>query len=458
MDTCVICNEEGVGLVHCKDAESWTRLHRAAVIRQHQTILALSTGESEFPESPVKYHVSCRKAFVNQKTLQSMTRETVQSSESSDQRRGSIRNKQASSSSKSAVLPDVCLFCKKDKYKSGTKTREKLRGVQEFRADNRIRESALQHIKRHTNMSSVAAEIYSICSKDLISSEARYHSSCYNSFVRVIYEPDATSESSANTTENKNGIDKAYNAVYSFCENFIANPRVIEFKEIRKVLADEAERIGVTVTESHYKNLLRMVSNKFQELEFINYQQNKVLVYPITLETANLAVENYALKTELNALLNQTSLDDDTKAMINAAKILNKKIKAHPIQMPWPPEEKDLNANKVSDYIPELLDTFCTILMSGQSMDADKSKSERTVRLKNSLAQDIVYSVSNGAIKTPKSVLLPAVIKALCNNTEVVKLVNKCGHGIGYNLIEEIDTEFALRVINEQTLSRVLIP
>ena len=69
------------------------------------------------------------------------------------------------------------------------------------------------------------------------------------------------------------------------------------------------------------------------------------------------------------------------------------------------------------------------------------------MRLKNSLAQDIVYSVSNWATKTPKSVLFPAVVKALCNNTEVVKLINRCGHGIGYNLVEEIETEFALILI-----------
>ena len=50
------------------------------------------------------------------------------------------------------------------------------------------------------------------------------------------------------------------------------------------------------------------------------------------------------------------------------------------------------------------------------------------------------------------------MVKALCNNTKVVKLINKCGHGIGYNLIEEIETEFALKIVNEQTLNRVLIP
>lgn len=91
-------------------------------------------------------------------------------------------------------------------------------------------------------------------------------------------------------------------------------------------------------------------------------------------------------------------------------------------------------------------------------MTTDKRMSDRTVRINNSIAQDIVYSVSNGAIKPPKSVLFPAVVKVLCNNTELVRLINKCGQGIGYNLLEEIETEFALTVINEQSLNCVLIP
>ena len=102
---------------------------------------------------------------------------------------------------------------------------------------------------------------------------------------------------------------------------------------------------------------------------------------------------------------------------MNAAKVLNEKIKNHSVEIPWPPKEKDLGSNNVAEYIPELLDIFCTILLSGQALDRDKSKSNCVVRLKNSLTQDIVYSASNSAIKTPKSVLFPAVVKALCNNT-----------------------------------------
>ena len=66
--------------------------------------------------------------------------------------------------------------------------------------------------------------------------------------------------------------------------------------------------------------------------------------------------------------------------------------------------------------------------------------------------------MSNGAIKIPKSVLFPSVVKSRRNNTEVVKLVNKYGHGISYNLIEKIETGYALSVIDKQAENRVVIP
>ena len=54
--------------------------------------------------------------------------------------------------------------------------------------------------------------------------------------------------------------------------------------------------------------------------------------------------------------------------------------------------------------------------------------------------------------------LFPSVVKALCNNTEIVKLINKYGHGVSYDLVEEVETEYALKVMNGQVENRVLIP
>ena len=54
--------------------------------------------------------------------------------------------------------------------------------------------------------------------------------------------------------------------------------------------------------------------------------------------------------------------------------------------------------------------------------------------------------------------LFPSVVNTLCNNIEVLKLINKYSHGVSYYLVEEIDTEYALDVINKQQENRVVFP
>ena len=110
-----------------------------------------------------------------------------------------------------------------------------------------------------------------------------------------------------------------------------------------------------------------MLSNRFKELVFLSYHQNNVLIYPLTFKIESLMIKNFELKSYLNAA-NQTTLDDETKAIINIAKLPNEKIRNYSIEMPWPPDEKDLG--------PNLLDTFCNIVISGQSMDSDNSRSD----------------------------------------------------------------------------------
>ena len=98
------------------------------------------------------------------------------------------------------------------------------------------------------------------------------------------------------------------------------------------------------------------------------------------------------------------------------------------------------------------------VVISGKLNNGDSDVSERTIRLNNFVAQDIVYAASNGTIKTPESVLFPTVVKSLCNNTEVVKIINQYRHGISYDKVEEIETAYALKVTDEQKQSRVTIP
>lgn len=100
----------------------------------------------------------------------------------------------------------------------------------------------------------------------------------------------------------------------------------------------------------------------FEELQFVSYQHKKVLVYTIS-ELQNVIIENF----ELNFVLKLTSSKSDNEdGVFQVAKLLKGTIKDQQPQMSWPPT-KDLKADKISSYIPHLLDIFFTVLISGHS-------------------------------------------------------------------------------------------
>ena len=273
-DECIICGCSDSKLAQCRDISSWTTLYHAAVIRNHETILAAST-ESEFPKNPIKYHRNCRAEFTNKRDLENAVQDANKLSD--DTATGSVlrRSSREGNPTNSAILPDQCLFCKKSKYKPNTKTREKLHSVQEFRADETVRACAFLHVQQNTVMSEVAREVIGICSKDLISSEAKYHASCYKSFARIIY---SNTNGGQRSNETDCPLQPVYEAVYSFCEDLIAYPEIIEYKVVKELFLKKACELGATVSESHKKNLLRKLSNMFPEINFITYQYNKVLM------------------------------------------------------------------------------------------------------------------------------------------------------------------------------------
>ena len=78
--------------------------------------------------------------------------------------------------------------------------------------------------------------------------------------------------------------------------------------------------------------------------------------------------------------------------------------------------------------------------------------------MKLSIGQDLVYAISQGRIKTPKSILYPAVIKSKTNCTALLTLNNKLGHGASYSILEELFTENAFYTIDQQVIEDVFMP
>ncbi len=119
---------------------------------------------------------------------------------------------------------------------------------------------------------------------------------------------------------------------FVFCQNIIECPRVIEFQDIRNLMSSEARRLNVNIPESHYKNLLRKMSGKFSnQLNFVYYQHNKVLVYPGSLKVEDLVIQNYELNRELLSV--QSAENEPENSICHVAQLLHRGIKCLPQQM-----------------------------------------------------------------------------------------------------------------------------
>ena len=104
------------------------------------------------------------------------------------------------------------------------------------------------------------------------------------------------------------------------------------------------------------------------------------------------------------------------------------------------------------------MDYHCLFLNALLSGHIGESESSRVIRLKLSIGQDLVYAISQGKIKTLKSILYPAVIKWRTNCTTLITLNNKLSHGISYSILEELFTENAFYTIDQQVNEDIFIP
>ena len=59
-------------------------------------------------------------------------------------------------------------------------------------------------------------------------------------------------------------------------------------------------------------------------------------------------------------------------------------------------------------------------------------------------------------IKTPKSILVPSVMKYSTNCTELIDIACILGHGVSYSLISELNTENAYLIIDQQDQGTVV--
>ena len=205
----------------------------------------------------------------------------------------------------------------------------------------------------------------------------------------------------------------------------------------QKLKDNQAEDVRVSYLK---KNLRKLMTH----LTGFNYTEvnRGCVVYSETLEIEDLIHKHVQLKKEFDAVI---KCNEQEKVLLKSVEILRKEVTTIENEMPWPPKASHLTVE--SFKIPERLNYFLQKLLSGKYTDID---SPRVSHLKLSFIQVLLYTTAHGRIKTPKSILFPLAIKSPRNNTELIKIIHKHGHGISFTILQDLDTEYALLQLNRR--------
>ena len=195
------------------------------------------------------------------------------------------------------------------------------------------------------------------------------------------------------------------------------------------------------------KNVRRKIERNIPKVNFINVKR-KLFIYPYSLDKADIITMYLENKFELDNLKSKSNLE---KCIVSSVLIIREKIKTLKDTVPWLPSVRGLDTSKIN--ITDYMALFLNTLLSRFSME---SSSSRVNRLKLSIGQDLVYAISNGRIKTPKSILYLYAIKSQTNSTKLIAINNQLGHGISASILEELATENAFRVLENQLEDSVL--
>lgn len=423
------------------DNNSWKTLYEAAKIRHFKPILLLCEDNSDvFPGVSVLYHRSCRSDFTHKKSLEKFKHdvETFDNMSDSEPRRSS---RDIPSCSTTRLYEKNCIFCQKvSKYIKGTHTREALICAVDLRADKTIRDVANARFD---------SRILAITARDIVAAEAHYHASCYKAYTRP-EKSDSKAVISKEDMHYQVCEISALESVYQSIRNdLFLNPRILCLTNITSKFITSMNSLGIhTVSQSSIKHFRRNLEMEFRDtLQFFTVNR-RVYFMPDNLTKEALAIECIGLQTQLDTVQNNES----DKICRQAATYMRNQIQATEFEYIWPPQPVQLTADYV--HVPETLQTFLRVLLSGK-----EDSSSRVSRLVWSISQDIVTAVTIGKVKTSKHVLLPWVIKTLTGNVEVIKILNRLGHGCSYTALEEIDTALAIdKLAATESPSEVPLP
>ena len=248
-------------LISPRDSSSWSTLREAALNRNYEPLLTISTEHTDPHTVPsdVFYHRQCRQHF----TLR-VPPTTTETTTPSTQDTAKHISRRVLPQNTSRVLDAVCIFCRKVKCLPKTSTKEHLVQFREMRADTRIREYA--KIKQDEYLLGVTG-----C-YELVAAEAKYHPSCYQKCKRVT--DDHVKQYGAvpvdvqtNQSASIDSTTDAFQFITDYIERLVfCGKQVVPLAEIANLYVAKLLECGQSeVSDSTKRNMRRKLERTFDD-------------------------------------------------------------------------------------------------------------------------------------------------------------------------------------------------
>ena len=434
-------------LISPQSFESWKTLINAAQVRDHSPILDIAKSVTDKEIPVIFYHRKCRSIFTMKRDLEALKRKTDTSSTEEDAAGCSNAKRPVRRcSSESRIYDYTCIFCENVKRYKGTSTREKLVQSVELRSDRKLRACAVRKCD---------TKLLAITSRDIVAAEAHYHASCYRDYTRpapgLETEPAPSQENDIYLEKQ----DESYAELFHYIRtDILPNKQIIRITTLTEKLRMMMSARGIhSLTESTKKHLRRKLEQELGDcIHIFADTKGKLVVVPDCITIQDIVSEYCDMERELKTWKDKST--NILKIIDQSSSFLRETIKDEKKTTIWPYHPSDVE--KESFTAPEYLRRFLIGLLTGDP--EQKHPSRRVTMLTESFRQDVVYAVTCGMQKPPKHILLPYMVKTLTGNTELIRTLNRLGHGISYSQLEENDTALCLQKLAANLNQQTLIP
>jgi len=275
---------------------------------------------------------------------------------------------------------------------------------------------------------------------DLVAREA-HHNSCRKSytFPSARHEKDVRSEDECKQKE-------AYREYFGILCDYVEDNIVVGGRVERMTMLHERYLQYIELHYPNFFNPLYRTSKLKDKLskhfsDRINFWQPN---YKCDLVYSSLLGVGEAVEVAFESATSERRILEDADLILRQN--IQHAYKQSTV-MSWPSSTADLECHE--RQVPKVVTHILTCLISGSSTALPTNETERVVK---SVAKNMCYTVTRGAWKIPKHLLLGLTLHHRTGSAQIVTIINRYGHCVSYSQLLELETAMCKQTMQQDSL------